>query len=115
MRATRIPSLWRRTAPESSIWSRREAGSKPFILEMCIRDRRRTMRIMEARNPLARPKMTSVPHSSNSSDLDFIISPAARLATPSVEDAVAAVAVNGFVAAQHLHAGVVSNDHVRCV
>lgn len=31
MRATKIPSLWRRTAPESSIWSR-EAGSKPFIL-----------------------------------------------------------------------------------
>ena len=32
-----------------------------------------TRRIIVARNPLARPKMTSVPHSSNSSDLDFMI------------------------------------------
>ena len=40
-------------------------------------------------------------------DRDFMASPAAFLETPSVEDAVATVAVNGFVAAQHFHAGVV--------
>ena len=47
-------------------------------------------------------------------------SPAAFLETPSVEDAVATVAVNGFVAAQHFHSGVVRDNHCllytsRCV